>query len=87
MYRVELKALEGINIELGGGWVPNVPCGVESRIEKYIRSVVLLVPNVPCGVERMRRLTFLIISPVFLMYRVELKAVSAELSKTPPVSS
>ena len=53
MYRVELKAafiswlLKSFSTK-----VPNVPCGVESRVGNQPVGVQTVVPNVPCGVER-----------------------------------
>ncbi len=74
MHRVELKdfltcpdgALKYI--------VPNAPCGVESLVKFLPYKSECRVPNVPCGVERRAVCGQLSGSPVFLMYRVELKA-------------
>ena len=56
--------------------VPNVPCGVESLVAGLLMDFLSSVPNVPCGVESLLALVSPVaVSPVFLMYRVELKAV------------
>ncbi len=53
--------------------VPNVPCGVESKLCQKSRIVTFSVPNVPCGVESGHAVLVYFDNNVFLMYRVELK--------------
>ncbi len=54
--------------------VPNVPCGVESLETFPWWQYLGQVPNVPCGVESTTFDCSIGFKPVFLMYRVELKA-------------
>ncbi len=54
-------------------FVPNAPCGVESRQEKVFPLSPALVPNAPCGVESSSLERSLEKAEMFLMHRVELK--------------
>ncbi len=64
-----------------GGWVPNVPCGVERADWFVVVYWVYRVPNVPCGVEGpIQGEDLLLVEDAFLMYRVELK-VSKDIRK------
>ena len=55
MYRVELKALPWWRAG-GSGWVPNVPCGVESppSLSTYSTIAWFLMYRVELKVERTR---------------------------------
>ncbi len=80
MYRVELKVCPGVSFPTKGKRkVPNVPCGVERSFIPRIVSNKESVPNVPCGVESVvwdAVASWLFLLPaLFLMYRVELKAI------------
>ena len=55
MHRVELKGGLFSSIQLATQ-VPNAPCGVESRWNRWEKEEEKLVPNAPCGVERILRL-------------------------------
>ncbi len=59
----------------GRSIVPNVPCGVERRVKSPVAICHLPVPNVPCGVESWELFSSQKEGLLFLMYRVELKAM------------
>ena len=75
MYRVELKANTCRSWHSRHCRVPNVPCGVESRLHTRRGLSKAWVPNVPCGVESPHKdfCDALVSMLGFLMYRVELK--------------
>ena len=73
MYRVELKVLFPNWGEVVQERVPNVPCGVESKVIQLSFYAKVFVPNVPCGVERVYSAIVSFFFCPFLMYRVELK--------------
>jgi hypothetical protein len=52
MHRVELKAGIVLCMDISLlGFVPNAPCGVESKLSLQVVNEHSLVPNAPCGVE------------------------------------
>ena len=52
MYRVELKVVNTSLKSLPSGTaVPNVPCGVESRLTPPQSFSPCFVPNAPCGAK------------------------------------
>ena len=62
--------------------VPNAPCGVESRRRCVYRYSTLVVPNAPCGVESENDRSIACgLEDMFLMHRVELKAITRSNSK------